>query len=117
MVDESVLLGQCSIEPRNWERRPWVYHEHCWTPPAWLYAITPGEEIKANIESVENNHRTLASVVGETGEDLEEVLNARQREMKMQRDRAILPPKVQEAESAALPLQHLAQQAEVANGK
>lgn len=114
VVDEAVLTGQSSIEPRNWMARPWVYHKHAWTPPAWPYAITPGEEIKANIEAVNNNQRTLASVVAETGEDLEEVIEQRAREMQLQRDADILPPAVLTAESqAAIAPQDM----EVANGK
>jgi lambda family phage portal protein len=101
MVNESVMLGACSIEPRNWSARPWVYQDHCWTPPAWPYAITPGEEIKANIEAVNNNQRTLASVIAETGEDMEDVLDQRAREMQLQRDRDILPPEVKTVDVAA----------------
>lgn len=90
MVDEAVMLGQCSIEPRLWQARPWVYHAHSWTPPAWSYAITPGEEVKANIEAVRHNQKTLADVVAENGGDLEEVLDQREREMQMQRERDIV---------------------------
>jgi len=101
LVDESVMLGACSIEPRLWESRPWLYQDHTWTAPAWPYAITPGEEIKANIEAVDNNQRTLASVVAETGEDLEDVLEQRKREMQMQRDYDILPAETKTADATA----------------
>jgi lambda family phage portal protein len=101
MTDEAVLTGQTSIEPRLWAQRPWVYQAHAWTPPAWPYAITPGEEIKANIDAVNNNQKTLEAVVAETGEDLESVLAQRQRELKMQRDMNILPPDVKQIDATA----------------
>lgn len=101
MVDECVLTGACNIEPRNWAARPWVYRAHNWTPPAWSYAINPGEERKANRAAVDGNQKTLASVIAEDGEDLEEVLEQRAREMKMQRDLDILPPEILEADAKA----------------
>ena len=103
MVDEAVMLGRSSIEPRLWAQRPWVYQEHKWTSPAWSYAITPGEEVNANIEAVNNNQKTLAAVVAESGEDLEEVLAQRKIEVAMQRDAEILPPDIVKAEAAAMP--------------
>lgn len=101
MVDESVLTGQTSIEPRNWALRPWVYHAHAWTPPAWPYAVTPGEEVKAKIAAVNNNLMTLEDAIGEDGGDMEQRLLQRQKELKMQRDMNILPPDIQQAEAAA----------------
>jgi len=104
MVDTAVafgeMLGVSSVEPRLYLRRPWVYQDHKWTPPAWSYALTPGEEIKANIDAVNNNQKTLAAVVAESGEDLEEVLKQRAKEMKLQRDAEILPPEAAAAEAA-----------------
>lgn len=102
LVDEAVMTGACSIEPRFWVNRPWIYQDHSWTAPAWPYAITPGEEVKANIAAVDSNQRTLASVVAETGEDLEEVLEQRKREMELQRGYDILPPMVKAADAQAV---------------
>lgn len=103
MIDTSVafgnMLGTSSIEPRLYQQRPWVYHKHSWTAPAWSYAITPGEEIKANIDAVNNNQKTLAAVVAESGEDLEEVLAQRKLELEQQRSFEILPPDVSRAEA------------------
>jgi lambda family phage portal protein len=109
VIDTAVAFGALlqvsSIEPRLYQRRPWVYTEHKWTPPAWSYALTPGEEIKANVDAVNNNQKTLAAVVAESGEDLEEVLDQREREMKMQRDKDILPPELAAAEMPDEPVQ------------
>lgn len=118
MVDTAVAVSEMlkvsSIEPRLYRNRPWVYTEHKWTPPAWSYALTPGEEIKANIDAVNNNQKTLAAVVAESGEDLEEVLEQRAKEMKLQRDGEILPPDVATAEAALVePVQ--AQESKVTN--
>lgn len=101
MVDECVLTGRTSIEPRNWAARPWVYRAHSWTAPAWSYAINPGEEVKANVEAVNNNQKRLATVVAEGGDDLEELLDDRKREMELQRAYDILPPDIVAADAKA----------------
>lgn len=102
MVDECVFLGRCSIEPRNWAMRQWVYHRHTWTSPAWNYAVNPGEEITANIDAVNNNQKTLAEVIGENAGDLEEVLDQREIEVGLMRKKGILPPEQQAAEAAVV---------------
>jgi lambda family phage portal protein len=115
MVWEAVLLGQCSIEPRLFFARQYVYEAHSWTPPAWSYAITPGEEVKANAEAVRQNQRTLASVIAEDGGDLEDVLIQRKRENELLREYDILPPDIVTAEAQAASVEQAAQQKEVAN--
>lgn len=101
MVDECVLTGACNIEPRNWNARPWVYRAHTWTAPAWSYAINPGEEVKANIEAVNNNQKTLSEVIAEDAGDLEERLEVRKREVELQRKYGILPPDIVSADAKA----------------
>lgn len=91
MVFESVLAGACSIPVRDFNANRWLYYRHSWTPPQWAYVITPGEEIKAAVDAVDNNLRTKASVVGEFGEDLEDVFAERKKERQMERDMDIEP--------------------------
>lgn len=100
-VDEAVMLGLTSIEPRFWARRPWIYQEHAWQPQAWPYAITPAEEVQANIDAVDHNQKTLESVVAESGEDLEEVLDQRKRERQLERTYQIEPPDREKVNAAA----------------
>lgn len=114
IIDEGVILGVLPIDPRAYEADPELYRSHTWTPQAWAYAINPGEEIKANQLALDGNMATLADILAADGKDLEETLDQRQREIKMQKDREILPleatgsppppeldPAKQDAESAA----------------
>lgn len=91
MVFESVLAGACTIPVREFNANRWLYYRHSWTPPQWAYVITPGEEIKAAKDAVDNNFRTKASVVGEFGDDLEDVFAERKKERQMERDMDIEP--------------------------
>jgi len=109
MVFEAVIAGACTIPPRLFQMHRWLFTRHTWTAPQWAYVITPGEEIAAAKEAVNNNFRTAASVVGEFGEDLEDVWAERKKERQMQRDMDIEPltaeefppPVPQEQEAAA----------------
>jgi lambda family phage portal protein len=91
IVEESVIVGACSIPPRLYERAPWFFQTHEWSDPAWPFALTPREEVDAAIELVDNNIRTKASVVGEYGGNLEEVFAARKKEREAERTMQIEP--------------------------
>lgn len=91
MVFESVLVGAVSIPARTYNRARWWFNRHEWTAPAWPFAITPMEEIKAAIMAVDENIRTKASVCAEYGGDLEEVFEQRRIEREMEREFDIDP--------------------------
>jgi lambda family phage portal protein len=91
LVYESVLVGAVSIPPRLYEDYAWWLNRHCWTPPAWPFALTPGEEIDAKIKAVNNNLMPKAKVVGEFGGDLEDVFGQRRDERQLERDYEIDP--------------------------
>lgn len=95
MVREAVLFSVTSgvtINLSRFQQRPWVYQAHQWSAPAWTYAITPGEEIDADIKAVEHNFKTLEQVAGERGGNMEDVLEQRQKERKLEEAKGIEPP-------------------------
>jgi lambda family phage portal protein len=112
LVYESVLVGAVSIPPRLYEAYAWWLNRHTWTPPAWPFALTPGEEIDAKIKAVNNNLMPKAKVVGELGGDLEDVFVQRQKERQLERDYEILPPEDQQAAVQEQSIQEQAKQAE-----
>jgi lambda family phage portal protein len=118
MVFEAVLLGACSIPSRLYNTAKWWFNRHEWTAPAWPFAITPMEEIKAAITAVDENIRTKASVCGEYGGDMEEVFEQRRIERELEREYKIdpasseVPTETLEAQTASV--QDAAMQKEVA---
>lgn len=91
IVEESVIVGACSIPPSLYARAPWWFQRHEFNDPAWPYALTPGEEIDAAVKAVDNNLRTKASVIAEYGGNLEDVFAERIVERKQERDGDIEP--------------------------
>lgn len=91
MVYEAVIVGAVSITARQYEKAPWVFCRHSWTPPAWPFALTPGEEIDANIKAVNNNLKAKAKVVAEFGGDWEDVAAQRRDEKALEREYEIDP--------------------------
>lgn len=102
VVEECVLFLKVSVEARNYADRPWIYQEHRWSPPAWSYAITPLEEVKAKSDAVEANQMTLEDVCGEGERDLEEVLKQRKKEVELMREYGILPNPTKEADAKVM---------------
>lgn len=96
IVDESVMVGAVDIPARNFARLPWAFHAHSWTPPAWPYALNPGEEVDATIKKVDNNLMTKAEAVAELGGDWEDVAAMRKLEREMEREFEIEPASAQE---------------------
>lgn len=90
-VKQCVLFQAVDINLSAFQQRPWVYQAHRWTPCAWSYAITPMEEINAKIAAVENNQRTLSSVVEENGDEMDEIFEERQIEVEKQESKGIVP--------------------------
>lgn len=50
------------------------FHAPVWRPRGWAW-VDPLKEVKANIEAVKNNLRSLQAVVGEAGIDVEDILD------------------------------------------
>lgn len=92
MVHEAVMLGAVALSPAEYLRAPWRYTHHTWTPPAWPYALTPGEEIDATVTAIDNNLKTKAEAVAEFGGNWEEVAAQRKRERERERNDQIEPP-------------------------
>lgn len=91
VVQEAVILGAVTIPIRLYEQMPWHFQRHLWIPSPWPYALTPGEEINADIAEVEANLATLAEKIAARGGDIETVLAQRAREVQQQADLQITP--------------------------
>lgn len=98
IVDEAVILGIVSIDPRVYAANLFTFRRHTWTPPKWSYSLTPGEEVDAKLKSIDGNLETLADVLAEDQYDFEEVMEQRKIERQMERDNNILPTKVTQVE-------------------
>ena len=102
IVDEAVMVGAIDeITPSEYFDNQEVYQKHSWTPPAWQYAITPGEELNALVNAVNENLMTKADAIASRGGDLEHVFKQRQIERKAERDMDIVPPDVEQVEAQA----------------
>lgn len=110
IVEESVIVGAVSLEPRAFEREPLAWKNHRATPPAWPYSITPGEEVDADIAAMDANMKTLEACIAERGGDLEETLEQREKERRLMERKQLVtaladptkkpaktPPQAQEA--------------------
>lgn len=92
MVYECVTLGECDIAPRIYVQQPHVFQRHVWIPPQWGYALNPGEEVDADIKSIDANLATLEDMLGKRGYDLEELVERRKREKQLIKDAGLEPP-------------------------
>lgn len=91
MVDESVILGECSIDPRAYLASPFTFRRHVWIPPQWEYALNPGEEVDADVIEIEQNLGTLEDKLGKRGYDLEDLIERRRREKKLLKEAGLEP--------------------------
>lgn len=94
LVREAVLFSNRSgveINVSAYQQRPWLYQAHQWSAPTWSYAITPGEEVEADIKAVEHNFKTLEQVAGERGGNLEDVIAQRKIEVAMEKAAGVEP--------------------------
>lgn len=112
VVDEAVIVGAIDIDSRLYRDNQHHFRRHIWKGPAWSYAITPGEEIKATLTAIDGNLMTLEDALGETQQDLEEVVAQRIIEREMIRQGNIMPNDVAEAEATQKTMQDQAQQQE-----
>lgn len=99
IVDEAVIVGAVDIESRTYRDNQYLFRRHIWKGPAWSYAITPGEETKATLTAIDGNLMTLEDALGESQQDLEEVVAQRTIEREMLRQGKIMPNDVAEAEA------------------
>lgn len=94
MVEEAVITGadgMCDIPAALYNRAPWFFHLHEWISPPWPYALTPGEEVKADITEVDANLATKADKISARGGDIDEVFAQRRLERKLEREYEIEP--------------------------
>jgi lambda family phage portal protein len=91
LCDWAVLTGQVTVAPQMYLARKKRWQTHAWTPPAWGYAINPGEETTAAGERIAMGLSTYASEIAELGGDLEEQW-AQQAEEQRLRETLGLPP-------------------------
>lgn len=101
MVWEAVVFGAVDIPPRLYFAKPWIFESHTWTPPKWPYALTPGEEVKAAVEEIDNNLATKEAYIRENGGDPAEVRRIRKRERDEERAGNYEPPGKTETPPAA----------------
>jgi lambda family phage portal protein len=110
MVFEGVMTGAVSIPPSMWRRYQYQIESHQWSAQPWPFALTPREEIEADITAIENNLDTKQRVVGERGAWFEDVFAQRQREIAAERELDIVPPERAKIEATAQPTADEAQQ-------
>lgn len=70
--------------PDFWKRQD-EYLNHTWTMPGWSW-IDPVKEVNANKIAVESGQDTLASVCASRGDDWQDTLKQRAKELKYQKD-------------------------------
>lgn len=99
IVEESVMVGAVSLQPRFYVRQPWFWNIHKSTPPAWGYAINPKEEVQADLEAVAGCIKTLEDCVSERGGDYEEVMEQREKEEKRRKDAGLPLPAAQQGQA------------------
>lgn len=77
MVEEAVIVGEVSIDAREYARRRWVFDAHEWIPPKFEYSVNPLDDINADILEIDHDLATQASKVAARGEDWQEVADQR----------------------------------------
>jgi capsid protein len=100
-VEECVIIGVTSLTAQEYLKYPWRWKSHKVMPPSWIYAVNPGEEVKANTSSMNTNQSTLEDVLGEKGMYWKETLRQRAKERAMERQLDVVPPETALAEHQA----------------
>jgi capsid protein len=85
MVEEAVIVGEVDVDPRDYLAAPWAFTRHTWIPPKWEYALTPGEEVSADLDEIAGNLATVEDKLGKRGHDLEDFIARREREVRLLR--------------------------------
>jgi capsid protein len=103
MVFEAVATGACSLDPYTYSRARWWFHRHEWTPPSWPFALTPGEEVDADIKLVNNNLRSKTKVIAKYGGNRQDVFAERKAEREQERAFQIDPATAEAVPSVGRP--------------
>lgn len=78
-LDMAVLSGVLSLA--NYESEPDQYYEAVrWIPRGWQW-VDPAKEVAANKEAVRSGFTTLSDVISQSGNDYDDILNQRKREL------------------------------------
>lgn len=91
VLEMVIVIEGFPLTARQYEADPFKWSAHKWMPPAWEYAINPGEEVKAKLAAINGNLATLADTLAEDQLDYEEVMETRQEEVADQTKKKILP--------------------------
>ncbi len=92
VVEEAIMVGAVSLQPRLYARQPWAWALHKATPPAWGYAINPKEEVDADIAELDGCLTTLEDLIAKRGGDYEEVIAQRRKEIAQLKEAGIERP-------------------------
>lgn len=91
MVEEGVIVGEIDVDPRDYMAAPWAFNRHTWIAPKWEYALTPGEEVTADLDEIAGNLATLEDKLGKRGHDLEDFIARKSREDRLLQEAGIAP--------------------------
>jgi len=91
MVEEAVIVGEVEVDPRDYLGSPWAFTRHTWIAPKWDYALTPGEEVTADLDEIAGNLSTVEDKLGKRGHDLEDFIARRSREVRLFREAGLDP--------------------------
>lgn len=86
-LDMAVLSGQ--IDLKGYELMPEKYQAVKWMPRGWAW-IDPEKEVKAYKEAVTGGFKTVTAVVAEDGNDYEELILQRKREIEFAKKHEVL---------------------------
>ncbi len=102
MVEESVMLGKCSIPAALFIEWPEVFCRHKWMAPAWGFCINPVNEVQAAVLAKNENMITAAQTTAEyCGEDFETLVDERAAERELEREKKVIPPATTAIENKA----------------
>lgn len=82
VIRDMVLRGV--VPSRGFDRRT-EFLKHAWIPPGWQW-VDPVKEAQGKEIELENTFDTLTDILAGTGKDIDEVLEARARELKKIKD-------------------------------
>ena len=94
-VTQLVLAGLLDVPPALWARHRFRILAHRWTGAPRPF-VDPDKEVKAWSKAKDENMATLAEILGIRGQDIDDVLDARENERKEERERDIVPPSYEE---------------------
>jgi lambda family phage portal protein len=89
-VRQAVAFGETSIDPRDFNRRPWMYDRGQSMPPGRPW-VDPVKDVQATQMEIEAGLITYADALAERGYDLDEVLEQRWKEKQKLKEFDLLP--------------------------